>query len=70
MKLFEPSGKEIIVFAVMGVVALLIVGALGTGASSYLYNLGVPNTTSGAVVVISGTVLPILFLVAIVLKFI
>jgi len=72
MKFFESSGKgkEIIILGVMGVVALLVVGALGTGTGSYLFNLANPNTTNSAVVIISGTVLPILFLVGLVLKFI
>jgi LPXTG-motif cell wall-anchored protein len=72
MKFFEPKtgGRQIITYIVFGVVALLVLGALGTGAGSYLYNLANPNTTLTTVILMSGTILPILWFVAIALKFI
>ena len=63
MRFNEPDMVE---RGIMGVVTLLVVGALGAGAGSYLYNLAFPNTTNPAVIVISGTVLPIIFLVGLV----
>ena len=73
MKFFEPksmSGRTIITFIVFGVVALLVLGALGTGSGSYLYSLANPNTTLTTVILMSGTILPILWFVAVALKFI
>lgn len=85
MKYYE-AGKELIIFVALAVVALLVIGALGTGQGSYVYSLNNANTsacnfnvTGGncisstpnyAVNIISGAVVPILFLVAIGLKFV
>lgn len=73
MKFNEPrgiSGKTIITFVVFGVVALLVLGALGSGSGSYLYQLANPNTTLTTVILMSGTILPILWFVAVILKLI
>lgn len=70
MRFYEPGGKKIIVFAVLGIVGLLVVGSLGQGSSSYLYFLNNANSSSSAVTTMFGTVVPILFLVALVLKLI
>lgn len=73
MKFFEKggiSGKAIITYIVFGVVALLVLGALGTGSGSYLFTLANPNTSLATVVLMSGTILPILWFVAVALKFI
>ncbi len=70
MRFFETGGKSLITFAVLGIVALLIVGALSTGPDSWTFTLENVNTTSTAVAVVAGTVLPILFFIAIVLKLI
>jgi hypothetical protein len=68
MKLFETDPKHIIMFVVFGVVALMILGSLSTGTNAWTYQLLNVNTTSSAVTTIAGTVIPILFFVAVVLK--
>ncbi len=72
MRFYETNGagKSLITYIVMGVVALLVLGALGTGSGSYLFNLANPNTTLTTVILMSGTILPILWFVAVALKFI
>lgn len=81
--------KNLVTWVVFGSVGLLILGALGAGAGSYLYSLGNQNatfcttyTTYGAgtcgaanqtsivpVTLLAGTVVPIIFFVAIAMKF-
>jgi hypothetical protein len=56
-------------FVVFGVVSLLILGTLSYGPGAWTYYLLNPNTTSSAVTLISGTVIPIIFFVAVVMKF-
>lgn len=72
MRFYEPGGKQFIILAVLGVVALLIVGTLSYASSetdkTWLWYLSNANTTSSAVTTISGTVIPILFAVAIIMK--
>jgi len=84
MKYFE-KGKELITLVVLSVVGMIVVGAMGYGAGSYLYSLGAPNATAcpnwyawgnctggytlSAVQVISGTVVPIIFLIGLGMKF-
>lgn len=75
------SGKQVLIFAVLGVVGLLILGALGGGAGSYLYELANQNTSRCAtgnctasdvpntmVILMAGTIVPIIWFVAVALK--
>ncbi len=85
------DGKAVITWVVLGVVGLLILGALGQGSGSYLYNLEHQNTTKCAyngdsydvnhciganatdntnIGLIAGMVIPIIFFVAVVMRFI
>lgn len=79
------EGRTIITFVVFGVVALLVMGALGSGSGSYLYLLenqnntqclaypctGAANTSSApSVILMAGTIIPIIWFVAVVLKLI
>lgn len=86
------SGKTTITWVILGVVGLMILGALGTGSGSYLYNLANQNATRcqavnspdvlqcvgsvgnssliSPVILLAGTVVPIIFFVAIAMKFI
>ncbi len=82
MKHYE-AGKSLIVFAVLGIVALLIVGALSTGPDSWTAQLDNVNASScptgncteseipnNVVLTVAGVIVPIIFFIAIVLKMI
>lgn len=80
--------KQLIIYVVFGVVALLILGGLSTGTGAWTYNLqntnsstctnyngsfGVSNCTAisgnnASITSIAGTVVPIIFFAAIILK--
>ena len=84
------DGKSLIFWVILGSVGLLILGSLGFGSGSYLYDLSNQNAdkcTNGApltastcagenltanapVELIAGTIIPIIFIVAVALRFI